>query len=82
MKTLISILRIMAGILVGFAGIFALLVSAYQVADMNFRFVNGGPFFFICLLLGIALLWLAWRLVSVICLHASSPQEKEPLEIP
>ena len=63
MKTIITLLRILFGILVGFVGCIALLNAPYQLLNANFSFANGGPFILISLIVGGLLLWGAWRLI-------------------
>jgi hypothetical protein len=63
MKTIITLLRILFGILVGFAGCIALLNAPYQLLNANFKLANGGPFILVSLIVGGLLLWGAWRLI-------------------
>ena len=63
MKIIITLLRILLGILVGFAGCIALLNAPYQLLNANFRFTSGGPFIVVSLILGGLMLWGAWRLI-------------------
>ncbi len=63
MNTIIALLRILFGILVGFIGSIVLLVAPYQLADINFSFANNGLLFFLSLILGSLMLWGAWRLI-------------------
>jgi len=63
MQTIVTLLRIVAGILVGFLGCIALLNAPWQLANVNFSFANGGPIILISLALGSAMLWIAWRLI-------------------
>jgi hypothetical protein len=63
MKIIITLPRVLSGILVGFAGCIALLNAPYQLLNVNFRFTSGGPFILLSLILGTLLLWGAWRLI-------------------
>ena len=63
MKIIITVIRVLLGILVGFAGCIALLNAPYQLLNVNFRFSNSGPFILVSLLAGILMLWGAWRLI-------------------
>ena len=63
MKIIITLLRILLGILVGFAGCIALLNAPYQLLNANFRVTSGGPFILVSLILGSLMLWGAWRLI-------------------
>ena len=62
MKIIIKLLRILLGILVGFAGCVALLNAPYQLLNANFRFTTSGPFILASLIVGSLLVWGAWRL--------------------
>jgi len=57
MKIIITLPRVLSGILVGFAGCIALLNAPYQLLNVNFRFTTGGPFILLSLILGTLLLW-------------------------
>jgi hypothetical protein len=63
MNTIVALLRILFGILVGFIGCIVLLVAPYQLADSNFRFANNGLLFFLSPILGSLMLWGAWGLI-------------------
>jgi hypothetical protein len=63
MKAVLTVLRILLGILVGLAGGIFLLNAAYQPLNINFRFADGGPFMLVSLLIGSVMVWVAWRLV-------------------
>ena len=63
MKIIITLLRILLGILLGFAGCIALLNAPYQLLNANFRVTSGGPFILVSLILGSLMLWGAWRLI-------------------
>lgn len=70
MNTLLSLLRILLGIFVGFAGCLVLLVALYQTAHIRFRFADNGLLFVISLALGGLMLWGAWRLIRVRRTHS------------
>ncbi len=70
MKTIIKLLRILFGILIGFVGCIALLNAPYQLANANFRFTDGGPFVLVSLALGSLMLWGAWRLIRGSRVHS------------
>ena len=74
MNTIITLLRIICGILIGFVGCMALLIATYRLANVNFRFANEGPLCFISLAFGTVLLWIAWRLIRGPRVHAGSSQ--------
>jgi hypothetical protein len=63
MKTIITLLRILFGILVGFIGCIALLNAPYQLLNANFTFTSGGPFILLSLILGSLMVWGAWHLI-------------------
>ena len=63
MEIIITLLRILFGILVGFAGCIALLNAPYQLLNVSFRFTDGGPFILVSVILGSLMLWGAWRLI-------------------
>ena len=63
MKIIITLLRILLGILVGFVGCIALLIALWQLANINFRWTDGGPLVLVSLILGSLMLWGAWRLI-------------------
>ena len=63
MKTIITLLRMLFGILVGLAGCLALLNAPYQLLNANFRLADGGPFVLLSLIVGGLMLWGAWRLI-------------------
>ena len=63
MKIIITLLRIVLGILVGFVGCIALLNAPYQLLNVTFRFADGAPFILVSLILGGLMLWGAWRLI-------------------
>ena len=65
MKIIIALLRLLFGIIIGFAGCIALLNVPYQLLNVNFRFTSGGPFILVSLILGGLMLWCAWRLIRV-----------------
>ena len=70
MKIIITLLRILLGILVGFAGCIALLNAPYQLLNANFRVTSGGPFILVSLILGSLMLWGAWRLIRGTRVHS------------
>jgi hypothetical protein len=63
MKTIITLLRILFGILVGFIGCIALLNAPYQLLNANFTFTSGGPFILLSIILGSLMVWGAWHLI-------------------
>jgi hypothetical protein len=63
MKIIITLLRILLGILVGFVGCIALLNAPYQLLNANFGFTDGGPFILVSLIVGGLMIWGAWRLI-------------------
>ena len=63
MKIIITLLRILFGILLGFAGCIALLNAPYQVLNVNFRFTDSGPSILVSLIVGGLMIWGAWRLI-------------------
>jgi len=63
MKIVITVIRILLGILVGLAGCIALLTAPYQLLNSNFRFTDGGPFILVSIILGSLMLWGAWQLI-------------------
>jgi hypothetical protein len=63
MKNIITLLRILFGVVVGFAGCIALLNAPYQLLNANFRFTDGGPFILVSLIVGGLMVWGAWRLI-------------------
>jgi len=63
MKIIITVLRVLFGILVGFAGCIALLNAPYQLLNVNFRFTDSGPFILVSLIVGGLMIWGAWRLI-------------------
>jgi len=67
MKTIITLLRILLGILAGFVGCIALLNAPYQLLNANLRIANGGPLILISLTLGSLMVWAAWRLIRGRC---------------
>ena len=70
MKTIITLLRILFGILVGFVGCIALLNAPYQLLNANFRFTSGGPFILVSLIIGGLMIWGAWRLIRGSRVHS------------
>ena len=63
MKIIITFLRVLCGIVIGFAGCVALLNAPYQLLNVNFRFTDSGPFILVSLIAGSLMLWVAWRLI-------------------
>lgn len=63
MKTVITILRILLGILVGSLGCIALLNALYQILNTNFRATDGGPIILVSLIIGGLMACGAWRLI-------------------
>lgn len=63
MKAIITLLRILLGVLVGLLGCIALLNAPYQLLNANFRIANGGPLILVSLTLGSLMVWSAWRLI-------------------
>jgi hypothetical protein len=63
MNTIIALLRILFGILLGIIGCIVLLFAPWQVADINFSFASNGPSFFISVILGALMLCGSWRLI-------------------
>lgn len=63
MKTVVTLLRIVLGIVVGFAGLVALSNAPYQLLNVNFRLTSGGPLILASLLIGGFMVWCAWRLI-------------------
>jgi len=63
MNIIMTLLRIVFGILVGLAGCIALLNAPYQLLNANFTFSNEGPFIMVSVVIGSFMLWGAWRLI-------------------
>jgi hypothetical protein len=63
MKIILTLLRIVFGILMGLAGCIVLLNAPYQLLNANFKVTSGGPFILLSLILGSLMLWGAWRLI-------------------
>lgn len=63
MKIVVTILRFLLALLMGFIGCIVLLMAPYQMANINFTWADGGPFVFITLVLGTLILWATWRLL-------------------
>jgi hypothetical protein len=70
MKTIVTLLRILFGVLVGFVGCIALLNAPYQLLNTNFRFTSGGPFILVSLIVGGLMIWGAWRLIRGPRIHS------------
>jgi hypothetical protein len=63
MKIIITLLRIVLGILLGCLGSVVLLNAPYQLLNTNFRFTDGGPLILVSLMVGGLMVWAAWRLI-------------------
>jgi hypothetical protein len=63
MKFILTLLRMLAGIVIGFVGCIALLNAPYQLLNINFRFADSGPFVVASFVAGALLLWGGWRLL-------------------
>ena len=76
MNIIMTLLRIICGILIAIVGCIALLIAGYQLANLNFRFANEGPVVLFGLAFGTGLFWVAWRLIRGRRVHSSITQRK------